>query len=111
MDGMEIEALRDYRRRVDGLSLFSDWNATPEQRQACRGNLAKTLEKLIALGPHGSVDDATDLLRQCIEEFNELDEGFIGTIEREQLCDMLYDIGDLCGLDGEEEWVDEWRDW
>lgn len=89
-------------------SHFSDWPITPEQGEACWQNLAQTL---IALGRRGSVEDATDILRQCIEQYNELDEGFICTIEREELCDTLYEIGDACGLDGDEDWVDKWREW
>jgi len=92
-------------------SYFSDWPITPEQRAACWQNLAQTLDALIALGRRGSVEDATDILRQCIERYNELDEGFICTIEREELCDTLYEIGDARGLDGDEDWVDKWREW
>jgi hypothetical protein len=46
-----------------------------------------------------------------VERYNELDDGFICTIEREELCDILYELGDFCGLDSEEDWVDEWREW
>jgi hypothetical protein len=80
-------------------------------RSDCWKNLADTLDALIALGPKGSVKDSKDVLRRCIERYNELDEGFICTIEREELCDILYEIGDLCGLGSEGDWVDEWRDW
>src|SRR5262249_14220625 len=105
--------LRKYRKRLgdEKASYFADWPVSPAVREACWKNLADTLDALIALGPKGSVEGASDLLRLCIERYNKLDEGFISTIEREDLCEILYEIGDLCGLDNEEEWVDEWRDW
>jgi hypothetical protein len=90
---------------------FSDWPITPEQREACWQALAQTVDELIALGPRGSAKAAADVLRRCVERYNELDDGFICTIEREELCDILYQLGDYSGLDGEEDWVDEWRDW
>lgn len=110
---MKTAALRKYRKRLTDAqgSYFGDWPVTPEQRAACWLVLAETVDALVALGPKGSVEDATAVLRHCVERYNELDEGFICTIEREELCDILYELGDLCGLDAEEDWVDEWRDW
>jgi len=39
-----------------------------------------------------------------------IDDGFIGTIEREDLCDALYRISEKAGIE-DQEWVDEFRDW
>jgi hypothetical protein len=110
---MDLDGVRAYRTRLDldGGSFFDDWPIEPKQRAACRATLIGCLDALIALGPGAAKDDALDVLRQCIEAYNELDEGFICTIEREELCDHLYEIGDLCGLKDEGDWVDEWRDW
>ena len=110
---MNLAQLREYRKRLSGGkdAYFRDWPISPQTREACWQNLADTVDGLIALGPQASAEDASDTLRRCVERYNELDDGFICTIEREQLCDILYEIGDLCGLDSEEEWVDEWRDW
>ena len=110
---MDINALAEFRERLTAEkdSYFSDWPAKPDQREACWQNLAQTVDSLIALGPGGTVEAASDILRQCVERFNELDDGFITTIEREELCDILYEIGDHSGLDSEDEWVDEWREW
>ena len=110
---MNIARLTEYRTRMrdepDGW--FGDWPATPAQREACRANLAETVDALIALGPGGTADAARDVLRGCVERYNELDDGFIATIEREDLCAILYEIGEHCGLDAGDEWVDEWREW
>jgi hypothetical protein len=110
---MQTTSLITYRKRLNDEkeSCFADWPIEPEQREACWQNLAETVDALIALGERGTVDDATRILRKCVERYNELDEGFICTIEREELCDILYEIGGYCGLDGEDDWVDEWREW
>ena len=96
---MNTAALDKYRKRLtdEKGSYFVDWPVEPEQREACWENLAQTLDALIALGKRGTVEDATEIFRQCVERYNELDEGFICTIEREELCDILYEIGDYCG--------------
>src|SRR5262245_3672857 len=110
---VKIASLVKFRKRLtdEKASYFADWPVKPEQREACWQNLAQTVDALIALGRRGTVEDATDILRRCVERYNELDEGFICTIDREELCDILYEIGGYCGMDSEEDWVDEWRDW
>jgi hypothetical protein len=50
-------------------------------------------------------------VRRCVKRFNKLDDGWICTIEREDICDCLAQIVDLCGMDGSADWVDEDRDW
>lgn len=110
---MKTASLREYRKRLtdEKDSYFGEWPITSEQREACRLTLVQTVDALIALGPRGSVEDATGVLRRCVERYNELDEGFICTIEREELCDILYELGDFCRLDSKEDWVDGWREW
>jgi hypothetical protein len=110
---MNVAELREYRQRLsdDKASYFSDWPVSLEIRVACWKNLVETVDSIIALGPEGSAEDATAILGRCIERYNELDEGFICTIEREDLCTILYEIGNLCGLDSKADWVDQWREW
>lgn len=110
---MDPEGLREYRNRLDAQRspLFEDRPIAPDVREACRENVSGTLDLLVALGLEGSSEDALDVLRRCIEPFNELDDGFICTIEREELCEILCEIGDPCGLGGGDDWVDQWRDW
>lgn len=110
---MDVDSLRQLRARLlkEKPSIFGNWGITPDQVEACWNNLITTLDALIALGEDGTEEDATEVLQQCVERYNDLDEGFITTLEREELCELLYQIGDLCGMDEEEEWVDEWREW
>jgi hypothetical protein len=50
----------------------------------------------------------------CVQRLNELDRtvenGWIFTIEREDIGEVLWGLIDLCGFDGSEEWLRE-RDW
>lgn len=110
---MKTAALAKYRARLVAARTdpFADWDVTRRKRAACTRALVAALDALVALGPRGRVEDATAVLKRCVERFNRLDDGFICTVEREELCDVLYDIGELCGLDSSEEWVEEWREW
>jgi len=47
----------------------------------------------------------------CVRRFNDLnDDGWICTIEREDIYEQIGRVIDLCGFDYREEWVGE-RDW
>jgi hypothetical protein len=110
---MKTAGLRKCRKRLDAEPevFFGDWPITEPQRAACRKALGDTLDALIALGPRGTPDQASEVLQHCVERYNALDDGFICTIEREELSEILYEIGDLCGLPSDEDWLDEWREW
>lgn len=110
---MRIGSLQEIQKRLadDKSIYFADWPITSAQREACLQTLVQTVDALISLGANGSVEDATIVHRDCIERYNELDDGFICSIERDDLSGILYELGDLSGLDGAENWVDKWRDW
>ena len=70
--------------------------------------------QLEALGPRPDRRKARAILKECIETFNELDEEndhWIETVEREDICDVFYQLADLAGFGDESELADEWRDW
>jgi len=100
-----IEQLRQLRETVD----FSDW---VDRREETEDLLRATIDALIALGPGARRESVVVRLRGAVEGLNALDtDGFIGTIEREDLCDLLYKIGEAAGVSADDEWVDEYRDW
>lgn len=72
--------------------------------------------KLIALSENTDPAIIMSLFQECVEKLNDtandesLDSG-IDTEEREGLCDALYKMGDVVGLDSETEYIDKWRDW
>ena len=101
---MDIEQLRQVRAEIG----FPDW---PEQREAVEDLLRGTVDALLALGPSAGEAAVMDRLRAAVGRLNEMDDGFIGTLEAEDLCNALYRIGEAAGVSLDEEWVDEHRDW
>jgi Domain of unknown function (DUF4844) len=72
--------------------------------------------KLIALPENTDKEEIMSLFQESVESLNDianddsLDAG-IDTEEREGLCDALYKMGDIVGLESETEYLDNWRDW
>ena len=104
---MDVKQLRQIR----GTIAFPDWNA--EQREDVEALLRGTVDALLSLGPSAAETAVMHRLREAVDRLNEMDEtgGFIETMEREDLCDVLYRIGEAAGVSPDEEWVDEYRDW
>jgi hypothetical protein len=69
------------------------------------------IDELLALGPDGDEVEKLDLLRRCVERFNAAEEngGFIDTIEREDICEVLDKIAEAAGLTDYD--VSAARDW
>ncbi len=73
------------------------------------------IESLIELGEDASEDEKIVLFQHAVEALNGLNDqtDLIETGEREELCELLNQIGQAAGIDvdEEEETVTEWRDW
>jgi hypothetical protein len=108
---MKVARLKQLRSKP----LLPSWEGeVPAGRLAAtRKVLLAALDKLIALGSRGKPEAAQKILARAVERLNKLDEQdqFICTIEREDLCDWFYEVGELCGIDPDEDWVDDYRDW
>ena len=73
-------------------------------------------DKLIALPDDTGEEVLLGLFQECVESLNDIGnddslESGIDTEEREGLCDALYKMGDIVGLDSESEYIDDWREW
>jgi Domain of unknown function (DUF4844) len=73
-------------------------------------------DQLILLHDNTPTKQILLLFQQCVEKLNEIDDddtlaSGIDTEEREGLCDALYRMGDIVGLDSESEYIDNWREW
>jgi hypothetical protein len=73
-------------------------------------------DQLILLPDNTPTKQILLLFRHCVEQLNQIDEdetldSGIETEEREGLCDALYRMGDIVGLDSESEYIDKWREW
>jgi hypothetical protein len=73
-------------------------------------SVRRLVEELIALGPELTEAAARQAVDECIRRFNGLDDGWICTIEREDICEQVGRAIDLCGFVYAEEWLNE-RDW
>ncbi|MEM6692496.1 MAG: hypothetical protein AAF664_23900, partial [Planctomycetota bacterium] len=82
--------------------------------------LERELDKLriafLKLPANASKSKKLQCVKKCVISLNALEddesvENGIDTDEREILCDLIYRMGDLVGLDPENDYVDQWREW
>ena len=78
--------------------------------------LNKLRDKLISLPDNADSKTILSLFEESVLALNAIDENnsiesTIDTEEREGLCDALYKMGDIVGLDSESEYIDDWREW
>jgi hypothetical protein len=103
-----LSELRDHE-------FFPRWKRYPSEmaKRASRKIMAETVERLQELGPISAEADRMEVLRRCIESFNELDAQsyFIETVEREDICWEFEAIVHACGLGTHKDLADKWRDW
>jgi hypothetical protein len=66
--------------------------------------------RLLALGPKPTAEQVHLEMEACVQQFNELDSGWVHpwimTVEREDICEELMTLVDLCGYVGSsDEWI------
>jgi hypothetical protein len=105
---VDISALHQLRNR----RFFEGWDGfrTPAQVTASEASIRELVDDLITLGPSPGEVAARRVVEQCVRRFNELDDGWICTIEREDIGDCIHDLVELCGFAWDEDWLDE-ADW
>jgi hypothetical protein len=83
-----------------------------EEVSKIRAIIEKGIDELIQISDRGSKDEKLSILKTIVININEADEGFICTIEREDLCEFLFEVGEAVGVDGDsvEDVLSE-RDW
>lgn len=95
-------------------TFFENWSYPPEKViEASRQVMSETVQKLSKLKKSASQKRRLQILQQCIEAFNALDEEyeFIDTVERDNIIEEFEAIVHACGLGDHEDLADEWRDW
>ncbi len=108
---MDIEGLRAFRERGH----FDEWEGEvdPVHVTASRAVIASLVDEVLALGdpPPGLQVEAA--IARAVESFNALDapSGWIMTLEREAIVDVLCAVADLAGIDYDPEELVADRDW
>lgn len=105
----DIDGLRRARKE----RFFAAWDGRVAAKavEAAEEAIRSLIDGLIALGPCGTETDVREKVDQCVEQFNQLDNGWITTIERDDIGDCLSRIVGLCGMDRSADWVAENRVW
>jgi hypothetical protein len=103
-----LAALRQLREQ----RFFGNWDEyiTPENIEASEANVRRLIEALIALGPQPTEEDARRAVDECVRRFNNIDDGWICTTEREDIYEQVSRIVGVCGFDCQEDWLDA-RNW
>jgi hypothetical protein len=104
--------LEDFRQQTP----FPRWGGyvEPAALRGARRIIRETIDALIALGPDAPEPARIDEVRNCVERFNQLDVrfgGFIETIEREHICDLIEELASLIDLDDYDNALTGDRDW
>lgn len=103
---------------IDGLKarfggrFFEDWDGfvDAEKVEASEQGLRVLIDDIAKLGPDASEPDVREAVDRCIRRFNDLDDGWIATIERESIVEQIYEIITFCGFEDDDDWYAE-RDW
>jgi hypothetical protein len=92
---------------------FKSWGrfVEAEYLHEARALVRAAIRALIALGPDAPAAAKLDVIRECVEGFNDIDDGWICTIEREDICELLDELGARVDLDDYGEALECWRDW
>ena len=106
IDSVALKELREQR-------FFSGWDGfvSAERVTASEQLIRSLIDAITANGPVATVAEVQRCVRECVARFNELDQGWILTMEREDICDRLSRIVAFCGMDGSAEWIADNREW
>lgn len=104
----DIEALQRMRKQ----RFFDSWDEfiSRERVEASEASVRRLIDDLIALGPQPTEDAARRAVDECVRRLNDIDDGWICTIEREDIYEQVGRVVDACGFDCQEDWLHE-RDW
>ena len=91
---------------------FEGWDefVATEHVKASEASVQVLVEELLSLGPGLSEETARQAVDQCVRRFNDIDDGWICTIERDDIFEQIAHVVDACGFDCQEDWINE-RDW
>ena len=91
---------------------FAGWDefVSPKRVAASEASLRRLIDDLLSLSPEPSEEAARLAVDECVLRFNALDDGWICTIEREDIYEQVGRVVDACGFGYDEDWIHE-REW
>ena len=106
---MNPDSLKQHREQ----RFFQAWDGfvATEHVSAAEEIIRQLIDGIVAFGSGLDENAARRLVRQAVERFNELNDGWICTIEREDICEELDRVIELCGFSSDDE---DWlagREW
>ncbi len=106
---MDVERLK----ALSSASRFTDWEGfvASEKIVRCRAILREAALRLLQ-HPQATPSERVAILYSAVHQLNAADDGFINTIERDEICDQIAEIGKAASLSATEidDALDE-RDW
>lgn len=109
---INVDGLKSYIKSDD---LLTSWEGEVDAAalESTRKTLRELASGLIAVAGAAKMDQIGKLFSECIDRLNALnsEHEFICTIEREDLCEEFYALGELCQVsENVDDWLSE-RDW
>src|SRR5579862_2234104 len=68
-------------------------------------SVRQLIDSIIALGANPRMNDVRQAVVDCVLRFNDLDDGWITTIEREDIADAICAVAKLAGFECDDEWI------
>jgi hypothetical protein len=104
----DLTALKERRDHPS----FQDWKpyVADERIAAAVASITLLIDEVVSLGEAPNEEDARKVVGTCVARFNELDDGWIMTIEREDIADAILGVVRLAGFEADDDWIDD-REW
>ena len=104
----DLEALKQRRQSPR----FREWKGSvaDDTIAAAVGSIDELIDRVVSLGGAPNEDDVRQAVSECVTRFNHLDDGWITTIEREDIADAILGVVELSGFEADEDWIDD-REW
>lgn len=99
--------------KMRGKRHFKSWDTFVDGKLVTRSekSIDKLIDDLILLANEPDETKARRAVARCVKRFNKMDdEGWINTIERDDISDVLDDLVSKCGFEPDDDWNED-RDW
>jgi hypothetical protein len=99
--------------KVRGKRHFKGWDTFVDDKLIAKSekNIDKLIDDLILLGDEPEEKKARRAVARCVKRFNKMDDdGWINTIEREDIYDVLDGVVSKCGFEPDDDWYED-ADW